>query len=288
MIIVTGANGQLGRAVVERLLSHVPAERVGVSVRNPEKAGELSDRGVRVRQGDFADPAGLAHSFEGASQVLIVSADAVGGAAVGMHRAAIEAAGAAGAHRVLYTSHMGASPSSLFAPMPDHAATEAALRDSGIGWTSLRNGFYATSALMTLGDAVRTGELAAPQDGPVSWTAHADLAEAAARILAADNGPDGPTAPLTATEALDFAEIAEIASDLTGRPIKRVVVTDEEYRAGLIGHGLPEALADLLIGMFAASRQGEFERVDPALGQLIGRPPTPFRDVLKAALTTAG
>lgn len=288
MIIVTGANGQLGRAVVEGLLARVPAERIGASVRDPDKARDLRERGVRVRRGDFADPASLGHAFEGVSQVLIVSADATGETALGLHRAAIDAAKAAGARRILYTSHMGASPSSLFAPMPDHAATEAALKESGVAWTSLRNGFYATSAALLLGAAVHTGELAAPQDGPVSWTAHADLAEAAAVTLAADAGPVGPTAPLTASEALDLADIAEIAAELTGRPVKRVVVTDEEYRASLVGHGVPEAQADMLLGMFAASRQGEFARVDPALADLIGRPPTPVGDVLKAAITAAG
>jgi NAD(P)H dehydrogenase (quinone) len=311
MIIITGANGQLGRAVVERLLLRVPADRIGVSVRDPDKARDLRDRGVRVRRGDFADPAGLAHSFEGASHVLIVSANVVGEAAVGLHPAAIDAAKAAGAQRIFYTSHMGASPASHFAPMLNHAATEAALRDSGVAWTSLRNGFYATSALMLLGTALRTGELAVPQDGPVSWTAHADLAEATARMLAdADArvrtnvnantgtdagtgtrlgaGPVGPTAPLTGSEALDFAALADLASELTGRAVKHVVVTDEEYRAGLIEHGAPEPAADLLLGMFAASRRGEFARTDPALGELIGRPPTPFRDVLKASLSTAG
>ena len=75
MIIVTGANGQLGRAVAERLLARVPAERIGVSVRDPEKARELEERGVRVRRGDLDDAAGLAHAVEGASRVLIVSVD---------------------------------------------------------------------------------------------------------------------------------------------------------------------------------------------------------------------
>ncbi|MEU6854409.1 SDR family oxidoreductase [Actinacidiphila alni] len=287
MIIVTGATGQLGRDIVERLLSYVPAERIGASVRDPAKARDLLDRGVRVRQGDFADPAGLAHAFEGASQVLVVSAGTTGEAALALHRAAIDAAVEAGARRVLYTSHMGASPTSLFAPMPDHAATETMLRECGTDWTSLRNGYYASSAIMLLGDAVRTGVLAAPEDGPISWTAHADLAEAAARVLAADDGPVGPTAPLTGGEALDLAAIAELASELSGRKVERVVVTDEEYRANLLGHGGSEWLADLLLGMFAASRQGEFVRVDPALGELIGRPPTPFEDVLRAAVTAA-
>ena len=63
MIIVTGATGQLGGQIVERLLDRVPAERVGVSVRDPHKARSLADRGVRVRQGSFTEPAGLAHAF---------------------------------------------------------------------------------------------------------------------------------------------------------------------------------------------------------------------------------
>lgn len=285
MIIITGASGRLGRATVEELLARVPAEKVAVSVRDPEKAQWLRERGVRVRRGDYAEPASLAHAFEDASQVLIVSADAIGDTALSRHRAAITAAKAAGARRILYTSHMGANPSSLFAPMLDHAATEAALGESGVAYTSLRNGFYAATTLMLLRDALRTGELAAPQDGPVSWTAHADLAEAAATVLADEGRFDGPTPPLTSSEALDLADVAALAAELTGRPIKRVTITDEQYVAGLLSHGVPEPQARMLVGMFAASGQGEFARVGPALADLIGHPTTPLRDVIKAALT---
>jgi uncharacterized protein YbjT (DUF2867 family) len=284
MIIVTGANGQLGRAVVERLLERVATERIAVSVRDLEKARGLQERGIRVRQGDFADPASLANAFEEASQVLIVSADATGETAVGWHRTAIEAAKAAGARRILYTSHMGANPSSPFPPMPDHAATEAALRDSGVAFTALRNGFYASSAVMLLGAAVETGELAVPADGPVSWTTHSDLAEAAA-IALAEESLDGVTPDLTGSEAIDMAGVAALASQLTGRPIRRVVVSDAEYKAGLLSRGVPEQAADMLVGLFAASRQGEFAHVDPALARLIGRPPAPLRDVLKVAIS---
>ncbi len=116
MIIVTGANGQLGHGTIERLLERVPAEQVGASVRDVEKARDLADRGVRVRQGDFADPASLVHAFEGATQILIVSANSIGEELLGLHRRAIDAAKASGARRVLYTSHMGANPSSVFRP----------------------------------------------------------------------------------------------------------------------------------------------------------------------------
>jgi uncharacterized protein YbjT (DUF2867 family) len=283
MIIVTGATGRLGRGTVERLLERVTAEQIGAIVRDVEKAKDLADLGVRVRRGDFADPAGLAHAFEGASQILIVSANSVGADALRLHRDAIDAAKAAGARRILYTAHMGANPSSAFPPMRDHAATEELLRASGVPFTSLRNGFYASTTLALVGGAVQSGELVAPEDGPVSWTAHADLAEATAITLAEETF-DGVTPGLTGGEAIDMAGVAALAAELSGRPIKHVVVPDAEFRAGVVERGVPEFAADMLEDMFAASRRGEFANVDPTLGRVLDRPPTALRDVLKAAL----
>ncbi len=109
---------------MDQLLARVPAERIAVSVRDPEGAKELAERGVRVRRGDFDDPETLAGAFEGADQILLVSAASTGDTALRQHRAAIAAARDSGARRVLYTSHMGANPASPFAPMPDHGETE--------------------------------------------------------------------------------------------------------------------------------------------------------------------
>lgn len=281
MLIVTGANGQFGRAVAERLLEFVPAGQIGVSVRDPEKAQELAERGVRVRQGDFSDPVSLRHAFEGASQVLVISVNSLGPSAVEQHGNAIAAAKAAGARRILYTSHMGVNPASAFPPMRDHAATEEILQTSGVPFTSLRNGFYSDSGFMLMGDALKTGKIVAPEDGPVSWTTHADLAEAAVIALTDDDRLDGLTPPLTASEALDLEAIAEVASKLTGREITCVTVTDEEFRANMIARSTPEMMADMFIGLFAASRKGEFAAVDPTLESLLGRPAIPMQDFLK-------
>ncbi len=68
MIVVTGANGALGRAIVQQLIGRVPAEQVGVSVRDPAGATALADQGVRVRHGDYDDAASLRHAFAGASR----------------------------------------------------------------------------------------------------------------------------------------------------------------------------------------------------------------------------
>jgi uncharacterized protein YbjT (DUF2867 family) len=280
MIIVTGATGQLGGLIVARLLERMPAGQIGVSVRDPDKAGHLGARGVRVHRGDFGDPSALAYAFEGATQVLIVSgpADPI------PHRAAIEAAKAAGARRILYTSHMGADPDSLFGATRAHAETEQDLRASGVPFTSLRDGFHATSAIGLLGQALQTGELILPEDGPVSWTAHADLADAAVIALTEEGCLDGITAALTGPEALDFADIAAIASELTGRRITRVTISDDEWKERLIAQGMPDQFASFALEIFTASRRGEFAAVDPALKQLLGREPASFRDVLAAIL----
>jgi uncharacterized protein YbjT (DUF2867 family) len=187
---------------------------------------------------------------------------------------------------VLYTSHQGARPDSPFAAAPDHAATEDVLAATGVAWTSLANGFYAETVPMLLGDAASTGELRLPADGPVAWTTRADLAAAIARLLVT-GAPDGRTAALTGPEALDMDAVAAIAGELTGRPIRRVVVEDAEYRATLVGQGVPGHAADMLVGMFAASRRGDFAPADPTLAELVGRPATSLREFLATALSHA-
>lgn len=283
MIIVTGATGKLGRRTVERLLERVPADRVGVSVRDPRKAEDLADRGVRVRRGSFDEPASLAHAFEGAEQLLLVSLDRVGEECVAGHRTAIDAAVEAGVGRILYTSQMGAAHDSRFQACRDHARTEDLLRATGLPWTALRNGFYAASALQFLEPARRTGDIALPADGPVAWTGHDDLAEATAAVLADEGRFEGPTPPLTGPAALDFDAVARIAAQASGRPFTRTAVPDDTFREHASAHGAPAPIVDLMLSIFAAARNGEFAGVDPALRELLGREPAGFGTLLEHA-----
>src|ERR1700761_1627086 len=278
MIVITGATGALNGATVGHLLERMPAGQIGVSVRDVAKARHFADRGVRVRRGSYDDPAALLDAFEGADQVLLVSSNDPGADGVALVRAGIEAAVKAGAGRILYTSHQHTGPGSPFPPARVHAANEAQLADSGVAWTSLRNGFYAHSLDWMLGPGAETGVSAAPADGPASWTERADEAEAAAVILAS-GGYDGPVT-LTASAAPTFDDIAAIGCELTGRDIQRVVMDDEEWVAAQAGHGTPEPVARMLLGFFQAARDGQFAEVSPLLGELLGREPRSVRDLL--------
>lgn len=285
MIVVTGATGQLGSQIVENLLTRVSADALGVSVRDPARAASVAERGVRVRTGDFTDPATLEYAFEGADQVLVISAAIRGGGAIEANIAAIDAAVAAGAKRVVYTSHQAASRNSLFNPAVTHAATEHHLQQLSVPFTSLRHGFYATTLSHYIAGAVETGRVTVPQDGPVSWNAHADLAEAAAAALTVEGLLDGVTAPLTAPEMLTFTDVAGILSDITGRTVECAIVADEDWKATAIERGMPAPAADFSLDMFRAARAGEFAVTDPLLEVVIGHEPRSVRSVLETAVS---
>ncbi len=279
MIVVTGATGALNGATVDHLLDRLPASEIVVAVRHPANAQRFADRGVAVRRGDYADPASLPAAFEGADQLLLVSSSDPTADAVSLHRAAVEAAVTAGVGRILYTSHQGAAPDTPFGPGRDHAATEQILAESGIAWTSLRNGFYAHSLNWLMGTWRQTGLITVPADGPVSWTAREDAAEAAAVILLSNGAYEGP-ATLTASTAPTFEQVAAIAAELTGRTTERVVMDQDEWVATQVASGQQEFVARFTLGMYQAAQEGYFAGVDPLLGTLLGREPRTVRDLL--------
>ncbi|GAA4265322.1 NAD(P)H-binding protein [Frondihabitans peucedani] len=283
MIVVTGAGGRLGGAVLTELLERIEPSDLGVSTTRPEEFGELAERGVRVRRGSFDDPASLRESFAGADRLLVVSAPRQGSEAVDAHRTAIDAARDAGVGRLFYTSHVGADSLSAFPPTVTHAATEVLLAESGVPFTSLRNGFYADTPLRLLQGAAETGELRVPVDAPVSWTQHRDLAPGIASLLVDESVTD-PAINLTAEAAFDLDTLADIASEALGRRISVTHLGDDEYRAELTAAGTPALGVTMMLGIFRASRQRHLGIVDPALARLIGRPTTSLVDTIRETL----
>ncbi|KIQ16047.1 NmrA family NAD(P)-binding protein [Rhodococcus sp. MEB064] len=282
MIVVTGATGALNGATADHLLERLPASDIAVAVRDTARARRFADVGVEVRHADYADPSSLSTAFAGADQVLLVSSSDPGADAVALHTRAIDAAVAAGVGRILYTSHQGAAADSPFRPARDHAATETALAACGVPWTALRNGFYAHSLDLVMGDWRDTGVVSIPVDGAVSWTAREDSAEAAAVILASADGIDGP-ATVTARDALTFEEVVALASASVGREISLEVVGEEQWVAARVAEGTNEFMARFTLGIFQAAHQGGFAATDPLLAALLGREPRTVQHVLGAS-----
>ncbi|MFJ1293163.1 SDR family oxidoreductase [Paracoccus yeei] len=277
-VAITGATGQLGRLTIAKLKTLLPAGQIVALARSPEKA----DLGVETRAFDYDRPETLAPALAGVERLLLISSSEVGKRAP-QHRAVIEAAKAAGVGEIVYTSllHADRSPLSLAA---EHVETEAALAESGIPHTILRNGWYAENYTGSIPTALQHGALiGAAGAGRVSGAARADYAEAAARVLA-EGGHAGQTYELAADDAWTLADLAAEISRQSGRDIPYVDLPEAEYAAALVKAGLPEGLAAAIAGWDAGAAQGALFDDGRALSGLIGRPTTPLADVVRAAL----
>ena len=172
-IAVTGATGQLGRLVLDELLTSQEPDSLVAIVRDAAKAGELAARGVQVRVADYSDPAALEAALTGVDRLLLVSGSEVG-ARVAQHGNVIDAAKAAGVGFIAYTSVLAADTTELILA-PEHKATEELIRASGLGFTFLRNGWYTENYAQTVATAKQTGAVvAAAGDGRVASATRAD------------------------------------------------------------------------------------------------------------------
>lgn len=282
MIAITGATGQLGRLVIQSLLKKVPAARIVAAVRSPEKAQDLAALGVQLRQADYARPATLATAFAGVDQVLLISSNELG-QRVAQHQAVIDAARTAGVKLLAYTSllHADTSPLGLAA---EHLATEAALKASGVPWVLLRNGWYTENRTAGIPSALEHGALpGSARDGLTASAARADYAEAAAVVLATE-GHAGKVYELAGDTAYTLPQLAAEITRVAGKPVVYQDLPEADFKAMLLRVGLPAPLAELLADSDAGTASGGLFDDQRQLGQLIGRPTTPWTETVAAAL----
>ncbi len=282
MYAVTGASGHLGRLVIEALLDRgVTADHIVAVVRTPAKVDDLAQRGVVVRSGDYDQPDSWGDALVGVDTLLLVSGTQLG-QRLTQHTAVLDAAKAAGVQRVAYTSLLHADTSTgLLAP--EHLATEQALQASGLTYTILRNSWYFENYTASVAQFLQYGAITGSAGlTPFNAAARADYAAAAAAALVED-GHDNAVYELGGT-SLTMADLAAAVSQAADRDIPYRTVSDDEYRAILLGAGLPAAQADLVVDLDRTTRDGEASTDSTALARLVGRPLTPLADVVKAAV----
>ncbi|MFF9685294.1 NAD(P)H-binding protein [Streptomyces sp. NPDC014623] len=284
-IVVTGATGALGRLVVERLLATVPAHQVVAVVRDKEKAAPLAARGVELRIADYDRPGTLAGAFRAGDRVLLVSGSEVG-RRVPQHAAVIDAAKAAEVAQLAYTGVLG-GPGAGFLLAEEHKATEQLVLDSGLPYTFLRNGWYTENYTANLAPVLEHGAVVANAgDGRVASAARADYADAAAAVLTGE-GHLGAAYELSGDVAWSLAEYAAVVAAATGKEIAYKNVPARVHQEILVGAGVPEPFAAILVDVDEAIARGLLAATSGDLARLIGRPTTPLAETVAAAVATA-
>jgi NAD(P)H dehydrogenase (quinone) len=285
-IAVTGASGQLGRLVISELLTKVAADRVIALVRSDAVGADFAAQGVAWRIADYNRPETLTTALAGVGRLLLISSNDLAHR-IGQHKAVIAAAKAAGVSLLAYTSvlHADISPLGLAA---DHRATEAAIVESGLAHAFLRNGWYTENYLGSVAPALAHGVvLGSSGAGRISAAARADYAAAAAAVLTQAQPAAAQILELAGDTAFTLTDFAAALSEISGKPVAYQDLPKAEYKAALLGVGLPEPVAELVADSSAAAVRDTLFDDSRVLSGLIGRPTTPLAESLRAALAGA-
>ncbi|TGE21602.1 SDR family oxidoreductase [Hymenobacter aquaticus] len=285
MILVTGATGHLGAAVLQTLLHHTPARAVAALVRDPAKATDLQARGVSIRVGSYTDPASLNQAMRGIDTVLLISG---GGDDDGLqqHQNVIDAAHRAGVRRVAYTSRALQSPATLANElMVRHFQTEDYLQASGLGYLIFRNILYMdTLPLFTGPTVLETGINLPAGPGKVAYALRREMGEAMARVLL-ENPGGNRIYHFTGAAAYSFHDVAAALTQASGRPVAYTDVEPEAFAAGMRQRGVPELAIARTLGFLTDIKHGQEEVVSTDLATVLGRQPTGLFDGVRQLYT---
>ncbi|MGR3627682.1 MAG: SDR family oxidoreductase [Sulfitobacter sp.] len=286
--IVTGASGQLGRQVIDNLITAGAGPIIAVS-RSPEKLSDLADKGVEARKGDFNDAASLPAAFAGGKRLLIISTDDLEpGKRLAAQKNAIAAASNEGIGHIVYTSLASPVEESPITFSKDHSDTEALIKDTGVSYTILRNNLYTDLVLMGGRQSIGMGQhFAAAADGKTAYVTRGDCARAAAVALMQETGSS--VLEITGPAAVSQGDIAAILSEISGKDLPYIPISTDDLVRAMVGAGLPEPMAKVFASFDEAIAKDYLSAATDDLENLTGQSGQSVHDFLianKAALLT--
>lgn len=270
---ITGVTGAVGGAVAAALAARGTALRL--VVRDATRAPQLPDAEVAVAEGYSATDA-MTEALRGVGTLFLVSGRE-SATRVAEHLSAVDAAVAAGVHRIVYTSFLAAAPDATFTFARDHYATEQHIRGTGLAFTFLRNSMYLDYMGVV---ASAQGVIAGPaSDGRFAPVARDDVSDVAVAVLTSDKHDD-QTYDVTGPELYTFGDVAEELSRISGRHVTYHDETLDEAYAARASYGAPQFEVDGWVTSYLAIARGELEVVSEAVHDLTGHRPQSLREFL--------
>jgi uncharacterized protein YbjT (DUF2867 family) len=268
--LITGATGNIGSLVVERLLER--GDRPRIFVRDPEKARARYGDRVDIVVGDLADAKTLPEAFAGVDEILLVNS---GHDLAARDEAAAKAAKRAGVRHLVKLSSIDALEQNVGTGVW-HARGEAAIRASGIAFTFVQPSGFMVNALWWAKSIKAEGVVrASTGDGRIPFIHSDDIADVATKALTTREY-DGVSLPITGPEALSYAEMAAKIGKAIGRPVGFQTISDDEARQQQIAWGAPEPMVEARLSIFRAIREGRLATVTDTVERVLGRRPIAF------------
>jgi uncharacterized protein YbjT (DUF2867 family) len=277
MILITGASGSVGKAVLHEAIK--AGSHVRGMFRSKEEAAKAPSRCEAVL-GDYADKKSLGKALEGVGSVYVVCSPIP--QLVELESNMIEACKESGIKHVVLNSALGAGDYDKSFPSW-HRRVEDKLKATGLSYTILRpNGFLQNIVAYNAPSIRAQGVFyAAMGDAKVCYLDVGDIAVVAVKAL--QGGPHaGKTYELNGPEAISNQELAARISKVTGRTVTFVDIPESAQRDAMVGLGMPEWQVTALLELQQYYKQGGGARTDNLLQTLIGRPPVALNQYLAA------
>lgn len=259
MHVVFGANGRAGgdtaRALIER------GEAVRVALRRPEQGEAWAALGAEVAIADFDDPASLSAALRGARSAFLLCPPPMAGdpfaraAAIGAALAA--AIRRAGLPKAVLLSSVGAQLASGTGIIATLYQVEAALAGAAPSLAFLRPGYFVETWEEVAVPAMTQGVLPSflDPDLQIPMVSTMDVGAEAARLMC-EEWSGRRIVELSGREERSANEVAAAFSEVLGRPVQAVPVPTAERAAVLAAAGVPQAVADALLGMYDGIASG--------------------------------
>jgi NAD(P)H dehydrogenase (quinone) len=281
-ILVTGASGNIGRLTIENLLKRKSAKDIVGLVRDPAKAQDLASLGIELRQGDYLDPASLLKAFKGVDKLQLTSTHAFTDRKTA-HANVVDAAVKSGVDHIVYMPIIRKEGSGfvLQEVTAEDIFTEKKIFDSGLKYTLLKHPPFADVIPNYLGkNALEVGVRILAGNAKTSAASREDLAEAHAAVLAG-TGHENKSYSLTSEAALSFPEMTDLLSQILGKKISYITVSNEEYESLVLATGVPDFVAKFIRGWVYGMANGEWSHTTKDLEMLIGRKPSTIEDQIR-------
>jgi NAD(P)H dehydrogenase (quinone) len=280
-ILVTGATGILGNAVIEKLQTKLATNQIAIITRDESKRKVMESKGFTTFLGDYTDKQSLEKAMRTVDTVLLISAGDQGNR-MQEHKNVIDAAANTGVQNIAYTSRALQSRQTLVNQlMEDHFETEDYLMQSGLNHTIFRNILYMDVIPLFVGQQVfETGILLPAGAGKVAFALRKEMGEAIGNVLL--NEPcKNNTYTFTGNEAYSFYDIAQVLTKLTGKAVQYIPIAIEEYKSMMLDKGIPLPMVKKIIDFNSDIKNNQEAITTTDLERTLGRKPTSLQDGLK-------
>ena len=280
-ILVTGATGNVGSEVVKQLSAK--GADVRACCHTLSKADKIRGPGVEIVEVDYSKPETVEAAFLGVERLFLLTPGWPGiEKTVEITAQLVEEAKKAGVQHIVKLSVLWADTEAKIAPFRWHRQAEEIVEESGIPYTFVRPSGFMQTFPMSHGQTIKAQNAiyTGAGEGKVGLVDARDIAAVAVEALTGD-GHEGKIYPTTGPEALSYDQVAEILSEMLGRKISHVNVSEEDVRKGVKERGLPDWVGDAAIEDARNTREGRSSAVSPTVEEVTGKKPRSFEQFVR-------